>query len=76
MKRTATEIREDALAIWNAGVDAVRGDRLLSDNVRVEGSWLSIADEKLSLDQINRIVVVGAGKAGVSMASGFGVSAR
>jgi glycerate 2-kinase len=76
MKSTA-ELRADALAIWQAGVDAVRSDRLVKENVRVEGDWLvfgeSAADEavRLALGRIGRIAVVGAGKAGAGMAAGL-----
>jgi hydroxypyruvate reductase len=75
--KSAAELRADALAIWRAGVDAVRSDRLVKENVRVEGDWLVIgeaaADDpvRLSLKSIGRIAVVGAGKAGAGMAAGL-----
>ncbi len=75
--KSAAELRADALAIWQAGVDAVRSDALVKENVRVEGDWLVIgekaADEsaRLSLGSIGRIAVVGAGKAGAGMAAGL-----
>ena len=34
------QLRADALAIWHAGLAAVRSDRLVRDNVRVDGDWL------------------------------------
>ncbi|MCG8584520.1 MAG: DUF4147 domain-containing protein, partial [Pirellulales bacterium] len=71
MKRSAEQLEEDALAIWQAGVDAVRGERLVSQVVRVEGSTLWVADEPIELDDVGRIVVVGAGKAGADMAVGI-----
>ena len=71
MIRTTEQLRRDALAIWWAGVDAVRGDRLVRENVRVEGSSLWIGDELFDLEKIRRIAVVGAGKAGASMAEGL-----
>ena len=71
MNRSATQLRADALAIWQAATDAVRGDRLVRDNVRVEGLNLMIGDEELPLADIHRIAVVGAGKAGASMAAGL-----
>src|SRR6478735_5191242 len=58
-------------SIWSAGLDAVRSDRLVLDNVRVEGTRLSIAHDVFDLRQIRRIAVVGAGKAGAGMAAGL-----
>ena len=64
MTRTDQQLREDAIAIWQAGVDAVRSDRLVNDIIHVADGLLFIADEVIPLEEINRIVVVGAGKAG------------
>ena len=58
----------DALAIWHAGLAAVRSDRLVRAAMRVEGSTLVIGDEAIALPPIRRIAVVGAGKAGAGMA--------
>ena len=69
--KSSSQLRSDALAIWQAGVDAVRSDRLVRDNVRVEGNWLIIGDEMLDLSSLGRIAVVGAGKAGAGMAAGL-----
>lgn len=71
MARSAKQLRADALAIWQAGVEAVRSERLMRENVRVEEGWLCIGDEALDLAGIRRIVVVGAGKAGAGMAAGL-----
>jgi glycerate 2-kinase len=70
-RRTAAQLQSDALAIWQAGVAAVRSDQLVRDNVVVEGDELRIGDEMLSLSEIGRIAVVGAGKAGAGMAAGL-----
>lgn len=69
--RSATQLRDDILAIWRAGVDRVRSDRLIAESVRVEGDNLFIGDEALDLRKVRRIVVVGAGKAGAGMAAGL-----
>lgn len=71
MKRTSAQLRNDALAIWQAGVDAVRSDRLVEQNVRVLGDALWIDELELPLAEINRIAVIGAGKAGAGMAAGL-----
>jgi glycerate 2-kinase len=70
MQRTAAQLRDDALRIWRAGVDAVRSDRLVIETLRVEGDTLWIGDETIDLGGVRRIVVVGAGKAGAGMAAG------
>jgi hydroxypyruvate reductase len=71
MPRPTPQLRTDALAIWQAGVEAVRSDRLVKDNVTVDGSWLSVGDETVNISKIGRIIVVGAGKAGAGMAAGL-----
>jgi hydroxypyruvate reductase len=71
MTRSAKQLRDDALAIWQAGVDAVRSDRLVLDTVHVDAGQLVVGDQILPLDDIGRIVVVGCGKAGTGMASGL-----
>lgn len=71
MKRNAEQLREDALAIWQAGVDAVRSDRLVREFVQIAGSQLLVGDEPIDLPSIRRIAVVGAGKAGAGMAAGL-----
>lgn len=71
MLRSAEQLRTDALAIWRAGVDAVRSDRLVRDYVQVKGSWLRIGEDLLELRDIRRLVVFGAGKAGAGMAAGL-----
>lgn len=69
MPRPPEQLRIDALAIWRAGVEAVDSGRLVRENLRREGTALVVGDEILPLDQIRRIAVVGAGKAGAGMAA-------
>ena len=69
MKRSPDQLRRHALQIWQAGVDAVRSERLVREALHVDGRMLVVGDEQLSLDAIRRIVVVGAGKAGAGMAA-------
>lgn len=64
-------LTDDAQTIWRAGVAAVSTERLLQDNVRVRHDRLEIADRSWPLDEIDRVVVVGAGKAGAGMAAGL-----
>lgn len=67
----SASLRADALAIWNAAVDAVRGDRLVRENVSLDGNELRIVGERVSLSAVGRIAIVGAGKAGAGMAAGL-----
>jgi glycerate-2-kinase len=62
------ELRADALAIWTAGVDAVRSDRLVRSAISRNGDALTVCGRRFSLSDLGRIAVVGAGKAGAGMA--------
>jgi len=64
-------LRDDARAIWQAGVQAVHSDRLVQHAVQVRGDQLIVGEERLPLTEIGRIVVVGCGKAGAGMAAGL-----
>ena len=66
-----TPTREHAIRIWKAGVAAVASDRLVRDAVRVDGAALHVLDERFDPAEWDRLVVVGAGKAGAGMAAGF-----
>jgi len=67
MQRSSQQLREDARRIWWAGVQAVQPKQLIPEMVRVEAGILWIADKPIELKQIERIAIVGAGKAGASM---------
>jgi hydroxypyruvate reductase len=71
--RSPEQLREDALAIWRAGVDAVRADQLVADNVSIDNDSdsLVIDEHPIALADVRRIIVVGAGKAGAGMAAGL-----
>lgn len=71
MQRPQQQLRDDALAIWKAGVDAVDSERLVRQTVYVDGEDLVVGDERFPLVDIDRIAVVGAGKAGAGMAAGL-----
>jgi len=71
MSRPAKQLRDDALAIWQAGVDAVCSDRLVLDTVHVDAGQLVVGSQILSLGDIGRIMVAGCGKAGAGMAAGL-----
>lgn len=67
-------LREDALRIWRAGVEAVQADRLVRRHVRIEDEYLVFGEFdplRIPLASIGKIVVVGAGKAGTGMVAGI-----
>lgn len=61
----------DARAIWQAGVDAANARELVANLVSIEDDWLHIGSHQWLLKQIDRICVIGAGKASAAMAGGF-----
>ncbi|MEE2706506.1 MAG: DUF4147 domain-containing protein [Planctomycetota bacterium] len=63
------KLRADALAIWQAGVDAACSERLVGNVIRRDGDALKICEKRFLLSKLNRIVVIGAGKAGAGMAA-------
>ena len=69
MKRSAEQLRREAVQIWQAGVEAVRSERLVRRALRIENSTLVVGDQRLELASIGRIAVVGAGKASGGMAA-------
>jgi glycerate 2-kinase len=71
MTPSHNRLRQDAIQIWQAGLEAVRSDRLVHNFVRVESDVLTIGDDSIKLSDIRRILVVGAGKAGAGMAAGL-----
>lgn len=71
MNHDADKLREDAIGIWQAGVDAVRSEQLIAQHVALQGDQLCIGEDVVSLNTVRKIVVVGAGKAGAGMAVGL-----
>ena len=64
-----SDLREHALSIFAAGVQAVTPQRLFADKVKIEANLLAIEDQVvIDLSKYTRIVVVGAGKAAAGMA--------
>jgi hydroxypyruvate reductase len=66
--RPTEQLRRDAQTIWQAGLAAVRSERLVAEALRIDESTLFAGTQTIPLDSINRIIVVGAGKAGAGMA--------
>jgi len=68
-------MRDDAEAIWTAAMRAVQPERLVAARLSLEGDGRQLChdrqplDPPLQLDHVERIVVVGAGKAAAGMAA-------
>ena len=72
----ATAMRDDAEAIWTAAMRAVQPERLVVDRLLLEAGGRLCHDGQpldppLQLAEVDRIVVVGAGKAAAGMAAGI-----
>lgn len=65
------QARDDTIAIWRAGVEAVRPERLVSAEVSVQGSILHLGTLEIDLQKTRRLIVVGAGKASAGLATAF-----
>jgi hydroxypyruvate reductase len=64
------QVTQDALRVWQAGVDAVRADRVVREQVRWDGRTLEIQQTRLDLAHAKRWIIVGAGKAAGGMLEG------
>jgi glycerate 2-kinase len=70
-QKSSDELREDAVSVWKAGVDAVDSARLVRDQVTATPDDVSICGHRWPASGSGRICVVGAGKAGAGMAAGL-----
>jgi glycerate 2-kinase len=71
VSETASRLRRDAIAIWQAGVAAVDSERLVRERVHFAGGRLEVAGHAFELVPTSRIVAAGGGKAGAGMAAGL-----
>ena len=62
-------LQEHALAIWQAGVEAVHPRRLLPQVVSLRGRVLRVGALRFPLEELGRLIVVGGGKASAAMAA-------
>jgi len=67
-------LRQQAEAIWRSGVAAVDSETLVRQSIQRQDDRIHICGESFQLDSLQRIVVVGAGKAGAGMAAGVEAS--
>ena len=63
-------IRDEAIKIWQGGVHAVRGDRVVGRTLGLTPRGWQLAGQHHDWRSMGRLVVVGAGKAGAAMAYG------
>jgi hydroxypyruvate reductase len=68
MFHTSQQFRDDLLSIWTAGVAGVKVDRLVRRAVAVNDNNMQLGGKTFPLDTIDRIVVIGGGKASGAMA--------
>lgn len=64
-------LRDDAIAIWKAGVAAVQPEALFRGAMQVTATSIEIEDITIPTQRLNRLIVVGAGKASAAMAAAF-----
>ncbi|MBC7821790.1 MAG: glycerate-2-kinase family protein, partial [Planctomycetaceae bacterium] len=69
MRPIPMTLREQARAIWEAGVAAVASDRLVRNVVSCDSRTLSVCGESFAVGSLGGIIVLGTGKAGAGMAS-------
>lgn len=62
-------LRQQAREIWQAGVAAVDSERLVRNVIQCDGQILSVCGTTFDSRLLDRIIVVGAGKAGAGMAA-------
>lgn len=61
-------LREHAIEIWKAGVAAVSSERLVRGAIHFDGRTLCVCGHTWEVDSLDRILVLGVGKAGAGMA--------
>lgn len=64
-------LRDDAVAIWQAGVDAVHGARIVERFVSCDQNKICFGNQIFPAENLSKIIVVGFGKASGAMASGL-----
>lgn len=71
MNTNVSKLRHEATEIWTAGLDSVRAGPLVNREVVVSGDELQIREMSWNRRDFDRVIVVGGGKAGSSMAAGL-----
>jgi len=71
MTNSWKKLRDDAREIWKTGVAAVDSQHLVKQALQLKDQTLWVHDQPIDLSETQRIVVIGAGKAGAGMATGL-----
>lgn len=58
-------------SIWKAGIQAVESERLVQHQLRLTPGELCIAGKSVQLQDFDRLIIVGGGKAGAGMVAGM-----
>jgi glycerate 2-kinase len=66
-----SKFSRDALAIWQAGVDAVRADQVIEHHLFASRYTLATDEHEWEIDPRGRLIIVGAGKAAFMMTKAF-----
>lgn len=69
MEIARKKMRDDAVAIFQAGLQAVEPGAAVRRHVQCEGNFLIVADRRYALRDFKNIFVIGAGKASCPMAA-------
>ena len=69
MKRSLRALRADALKIFREAVKAVDPEKIVSEHLSLKGEVLRVGKKKYPLSAVERIFVVGTGKASAPMAA-------
>jgi hydroxypyruvate reductase len=64
-------LRDDAIAIWKAGLAAVQPENLFHSAMRLTSKSIEIEEISIPTQRFKRLVVVGGGKASAAMAVAF-----
>ena len=64
-----TPLSRDALKIWRAGVAAVGSEQLVHSAAKYDCDNIEFGDFRIRASDVDRVLVVGAGKAGTGMAA-------
>ena len=62
-------LRQDAARIFEAGVDRVRPARCILEYCSRKGDYLHLGPDGVDLSQVERVIILGAGKASAALAA-------
>ncbi|MFN2355093.1 MAG: glycerate kinase, partial [Desulfopila sp.] len=68
MNKRLSEMRQDAVSIFQAGLEAARPDTVIKRCCKLDGDILKVNDHTYDLNAFARVLVLGTGKGGASMA--------